>query len=162
MIRFCFVLALALLVPMTVALAGANDPASSNERENAAGDAASEPEIAELAEALKELHADRGDASWQTIQRGLLIPTPRDHRGICLAADPNLCDYGARLMQERPCLAAGDCPAYESWQQVMGESGVRPAPESAIRAAGLVPATRLEASPVLPEEWPEPTAGTDD
>ena len=64
-------------------------------------------------------------------------PVPGVRIGVCLAADPELCEFGAFVTRSRPCLAAGDCPAYEAWERVMGSPGPRPAPESTIRAAGL-------------------------
>ncbi len=63
---------------------------------------------------------------------------------MCLAAggaesDDSICDAGARITRAKPCLAAGDCPAYEAWEEVMGTPGVRPAPRSMTRAAYRTP-----------------------
>ncbi|MEM7586371.1 MAG: hypothetical protein AAF560_23465 [Acidobacteriota bacterium] len=63
----------------------------------------------------------------------------RSHR-FCLADDDSdVCAYGAALSRQRPCLAgADDCPAYESWEHVMGAPGVMPAPEDLTSAATVV------------------------
>ena len=69
--------------------------------------------------------------------------------GVCLAAGrtaapsgtapSDLCDFGVFVTRSKPCLAAGDCPAYEAWDKVMGAPGIRAAPESAVRAAVWMP-----------------------
>ncbi|MCP3956289.1 MAG: hypothetical protein GY719_00400 [bacterium] len=73
------------------------------------------------------------------ILQGRVQPAPDVRTGVCLAADPELCGFGAFVARSKPCLAAGDCPAFEAWERVMGSPGPRPAPESTVRAAGLTP-----------------------
>ena len=68
----------------------------------------------------------------------LAEPSPRLRSQPCLAAGgegPDLCGFGVAISEAKPCLAAGDCPAYETWERVMGTPGVEPAPESKVRAA---------------------------
>ncbi len=70
-------------------------------------------------------------------------PPARKVRQICLAAGENatdgeatdICQFGAAVSQAPPCLASGDCPAYESWERVMGSPGIQQAPETKVRAA---------------------------
>ena len=66
----------------------------------------------------------------------------RSNHQPCLAAegeDSKLCQFGAAIGRAKPCLAAGDCPAYESWEQVMGVPGIEPAPQARPRAIRWAP-----------------------
>ncbi len=66
------------------------------------------------------------------------IKRPARAYQICLANNDqatDVCQFGAAVSRAQPCLAGGDCPAYESWEEVMGAPGIRPAPENRIRAA---------------------------
>lgn len=69
-----------------------------------------------------------------------------DQWTTCLAGDSK-CEAAAAVTGMKPCLAAGDCPAAEAWEEAMGEIGVRPAPQTMTRAN-----IRLS----LPIERPEP------
>lgn len=123
---------LASSLPAAPSSAGAAQPSTVEIPPDLAGELSPEA-LESLPEGFEALAA--GAANLKT---GTFEVSIDRHDGMCLAGS-DLCDFGARIVREAPCLAAGDCPAYESWQRVMGQPGIRRAPESAIRAAAQQP-----------------------
>ncbi len=157
--RLCLMLTLTLLIPVAAMVADANEPSAGAANETAAGVEASEQPTLDPGVIEELLLSAGGNVQVLTLRGQLPSRTPREVAQPCLAGDADLCGFGERLVQARPCLASGDCPAYQTWEQVMGEAGVRPAPESAVRAVALtVPSlgTQSFEPPPLDVQSPEP------
>jgi len=162
--RLCLLLTLTLLIPVAAILADANEPSAGSANEPEAGVEANDQPALDPS-AIKELLLSAGaNVQVQTLRGELPFRIPRQGAQPCLAGDADLCGFGERPVQARPCLAAGDCPAFQTWEQVMGEAGVRPAPESAMRAVVLTapsvgtPSFELPSSEVRSPE-PDPRNG---
>ena len=153
----CVVLAASLTFPLLVTWASPPGPAEPvgeeppdvvTQRLRLPLSVAGGPVTIDLPDGFESLPPEEQRALFKEYMLQHYMLVPERPTGMCLAAEgagpgDSICDFGARVSQAKPCLAAGDCPAYEAWEEVMGTPGVHPAPRSMARAAYRPPA-RIE------------------
>ncbi len=108
--------------------------------------------LVEMPDSFNDLTLEQQRFVWQVLEqrasaeRYLEEQRALRQRSVCLAAgEPgdSLCAAAAAITRMEPCLAAGDCPAVEAWEQAMGQMGIVQAPQTMTRASER-PATRVD------------------